>query len=120
MTQSDVDVATASMPLQVSSLITQRRRRSDNLNAVTIFFATVITSNTRSLCSLVGSRKNLENFINFTRACEEHFSEVIFIAGNHDISLDPGFYERHKDRFHFTPKQQLPLNTVDWIVNQFG
>ncbi|GMH81716.1 hypothetical protein TrVE_jg3098 [Triparma verrucosa] len=54
----------------------------------------------------VGSAKDLANFAAFTRACEEHFSEVIVIAGNHDISLDPAFYKRNKERFHHCKQQQ--------------
>ena len=54
----------------------------------------------------VGSAKDLANFAAFTRACEEHFSEVIVIAGNHDISLDPPFYKRNKDRFHHCKQQE--------------
>ena len=60
--------------------------------------------------SNVGSQKDLDKFIDFLSAAEGKFSDCIFIAGNHDISLDPEFYKRQWNRFHHS---QLPDNTVE-------
>mmetsp|Transcript_3017 Transcript_3017/g.6360 ORF Transcript_3017/g.6360 Transcript_3017/m.6360 type:complete len:318 (+) Transcript_3017:124-1077(+) len=59
--------------------------------------------------SNVGSKKDLDNFLDFLSAAERKYSDVIFIAGNHDLSLDTEFYNRHWQRFH---RSKLPDDTV--------
>ena len=55
-------------------------------------------------------------FLDFLEECSKHFEEVIFIAGNHDISLDPIFYEKEWSRFH---KMRVDaVETREWFLRE--
>lgn len=63
-----------------------------------------------------GTHKDLEKFLDFLEECSKHFEEVIFIAGNNDITLDTVFYEKEWSRFH---KMRVDaVETKEWFLGQ--
>ena len=55
-----------------------------------------------------GTLSDLAAFTAFIKAAETAFTNVVVIAGNHDVSLDAEYYARECSRWH---KKPLPLTT---------
>jgi predicted MPP superfamily phosphohydrolase len=54
--------------------------------------------------SMTGEQHDIENFIKWLKSLTQYRLKVI-IAGNHDLTLEPEFYERSWQRWHRRQKQ---------------
>ncbi|CAF1156670.1 unnamed protein product [Rotaria sordida] len=58
--------------------------------------------------SMSGEQSEIENFITCLKSLTQYRLKV-FIAGNHDITLQPAFYEKNWERWHRGRKQNWEL-----------
>jgi len=54
--------------------------------------------------SMSGEQKEVENFIKWLKSLTQYRLKII-IAGNHDLTLEPEFYEKNWQRWHRRQKQ---------------
>lgn len=54
--------------------------------------------------TLSGTKKEVEDFLNYLKSLTQYRLKI-FIAGNHDLTLDPSFYEETWQRWHYKSKQ---------------
>jgi 3',5'-cyclic AMP phosphodiesterase CpdA len=54
--------------------------------------------------SMTGEQVEVENFLTCLKSLKQYRLKII-IAGNHDVTLEPNFYERSWSRWHHSRKQ---------------
>jgi hypothetical protein len=54
--------------------------------------------------SMTGLEIEVENFLKWLKSLTQYRLKII-IAGNHDLTLEPGFYEQSWKRWHFRGKE---------------
>ena len=73
----------------------------------------------------LGKRHEVEEIIAFFHRQLENFNDIIFIAGNHDLSFDPCFGETNKGKFirHYTNNQDIITHELEkptWLLDLLG
>ena len=73
----------------------------------------------------IGKRSDVESIIAFFHRQLDNFDDVVFIAGNHDLSFDPCFGETNKGRFvrYYANNQDIvthELEKPDWLIDILG
>ncbi|CAF1425344.1 unnamed protein product, partial [Rotaria sordida] len=58
--------------------------------------------------SMSGEQSEIENFITCLKSLTQYRLKV-FVAGNHDVTLDPTFYKKNWERCHHDQKQNCEL-----------
>ena len=73
----------------------------------------------------IGKRADVESIIALFHRQLDNFDDVVFIAGNHDLSFDECFGETNKGRFirHYANNQDIvthELEKPEWLTDLLG